>query len=90
MASERPKHVATPNVYCNIILVLCLSDSSVDILLTITTSHGRWHQMSEERTGAVCSSQRLVLVCQTARQGVRELYRAHFVHHKSQAKQSVQ
>jgi hypothetical protein len=35
---ERPKHVATPNVYFNTTLVLCVTDSSVDILLLQNTT----------------------------------------------------
>jgi hypothetical protein len=34
---ERPKHVATPNVYFNIMLELCLTYSSVDILFWFNT-----------------------------------------------------
>jgi hypothetical protein len=34
----RPKHVATPNIYFNMILVLCLTDSSVDIILLSNTT----------------------------------------------------
>jgi hypothetical protein len=33
MDSQRPKHVATPNSVFNIILELCLIDSSVDVPL---------------------------------------------------------
>jgi hypothetical protein len=33
LASKRPEHVATPNSSFNIILELCLTDSSVDIPL---------------------------------------------------------
>jgi hypothetical protein len=35
MASWRPKHVAAPNMHFNIILVLCSTESSVDIILRI-------------------------------------------------------
>jgi hypothetical protein len=34
-ALQRPKHVATPTVYFNTILVLCLTDSSGDIILLL-------------------------------------------------------